>query len=130
MRVTVFPLPQWSRWRRWTRFPRDCFVSQGEKQMRALVFGIALSTATIFASSSFAAWAVCATGYKAEPKMINGSEDYGQSYTCKGTKAASELVCSTNFTAQSAMGGMTKTSSTPTDDQSVYTCAQPATPSK
>ena len=75
MRATVFPLPQWSRWRCWNSFPRDCFVSQGEKHMRTLLFGIALSAATVFASSSYAAWAVCAAGYKAEPKMINGSEN-------------------------------------------------------
>jgi hypothetical protein len=98
--------------------------------MRTLWFGIALSVATISASSSYAAWAVCAAGYKAEPRMINGSEDYGQSYTCKGTKVAAERICSANFAAQAQTGGMTNTSSTPADNQTVYTCAQPAAPSK
>ena len=96
--------------------------------MRTLLFGIALSAATVCASSSYAAWAVCAAGYKAEPKMINGSEDHGQSYTCKGTKAASELVCSTNFTGQGSSSG--NSMSAAKDEQTVYTCAEPAAPSK
>lgn len=97
--------------------------------MRTLWFGIALSAATVFASSSYAAWAVCATGYKAEPKMINGSETSGQSYTCTGSKPAPQLVCSSEFTAQTSMGGMTKASAT-TDEQAVYTCTQPTASSK
>jgi len=98
--------------------------------MRTLLFGIALSAATVFASSSFAAWAVCAPGYKAEPKMINGSEDHGQSYACTGTKPAEKLICSSDFTAQGQSGSNAMSSMAMKDEQIVYTCAEPATPSK
>jgi hypothetical protein len=100
--------------------------------MRYALFGVVVSTAMIFASSSFAAFAVCASGYKAEPKMINGSEDYGQSYTCTGSKAVSQLVCSNEFSAQAPSSGGTTTGSSMSmkDEKTVYTCAEPATPSK
>jgi len=98
--------------------------------MRTLLFGIALSAATVFASSSYAAWAVCAAGYKADPKMINGSENNGQSYTCTGAKAAPKLVCSDNFTAQTPSSANGMSSMSVKDEQTAYTCAQPATPSK
>lgn len=95
--------------------------------MRAFLFGIAVSAAMAFASSSFAAEAICAAGYKAEPRMINASEDYGQSYTCTGSKAATKLVCSSAFAPQgsSAAGSMSMK-----DDKMTYTCAEPAEPSK
>lgn len=98
--------------------------------MRTLLFGIALSAATVFASSSYAAWAVCAAGYKAEPKMINGSENNGQSYTCTGEKAAPKQICSDNFTAQTQSSANGMSSMSVKDEQIAYTCAQPATPSK
>ena len=94
--------------------------------MRTLWFGIALSAATVFASSSYAAWAVCAAGYKADPKMINGSENNGQSYTCTGAKAAPKLICSDNFTAQSPSGSNSMSSMSMKDEQIAYTCAQSA----
>jgi hypothetical protein len=98
--------------------------------MRTLFFGIALSAATVFASSSFAAEAVCAAGYKAQPRMINASEDYGQSYTCTGSKTAPKLVCSSNFTAQEPSSGGSMSSMAMKDEQTAYTCAEPTAASK
>jgi len=100
--------------------------------MRIFVFGIALSAAAVMASPSFAAWAVCSAGYKAEPRMINGSEEYGQSYTCTGSKVAEKLVCSSEFAPQGSSGPAVDNTSAMSrkDDEIVYTCAEPTTPSK
>ncbi|HTW35138.1 MAG TPA: hypothetical protein VMD53_11020 [Rhizomicrobium sp.] len=98
--------------------------------MRTLLFGIALSAATVIATSSFAAEAVCAMGFTASPRMINASEDYGQSYTCTGAKTAPKLVCSSEFNAQGQSGSNAMSSMAMKDEQIVYTCAEPATPPK
>lgn len=93
--------------------------------MRVLLFGIALSAATLTASSSFAAWAVCAPGYKADPKIINGSEDHGQTYLCAGRKEPAKLVCSSGFTPGKAYPPTDNGSALP-DDMLGYVCAEPA----
>jgi len=103
--------------------------------MRHLLFGFALSAASVVATSSFAAEAVCASGFDASPATINGSEEYNQHYKCTGP----EIKCSKGFhplgspvPVTGGIGGSTDSGPPVTikDGRMVYTCAEPESPPK
>ncbi|HKD23659.1 MAG TPA: hypothetical protein VKB71_16705 [Rhizomicrobium sp.] len=103
--------------------------------MRKVLFGLAFAASALSAPSAFATEAVCATGFDASPATIDGTQQFGQRYTCTGPK----IKCSEYFHPVGAaepvhgpIGGSTD-SGPPVmikNGRMVYTCAEPEPPPK